>query len=620
MTQSIVVTSRATYGAANPDRLGPASAPSGHYVATLGFPPDANRASPAAAARAALSGMPPERRRRLTHRAVPLAAIALAALVVGIVVGAGGRSDAERAADGFVSAWRHRDYPAMYGMLTGSARERTSLAAFERAYKQAGATATTTSLVARKSHDTNGGARVRLTLATRLFGTIRRQLVLPVDGSKIDWDPSLVFPGMARGEQLTRRTVAPQRAKILARGGQVLAEGPGAQRTSPLGALGSSIAGTVAPPTTQALRDATYARGFPPGTPVGQNGLERILEMRVAGRPGGVLLVGGRPVARSSPVAAGPVRTTIDVKVQAAAVQALAGRYGGIAAIDPRTWDIRALAGVAFSAPQPPGSTFKIVTVTAALGAGLVKPTTPFPVQDKATIEGVGLENANGEFCGGTLANSFAESCNSVFAPLGVRVGAQRLVDTAERFGFNSAPGIPGALPSTLPEAGAVGGPLAVGSTAIGQGKVLATPLEFATVAATIADDGVRRRPTLLPDARTAPPVRVAPRRVAHLVERLMIGVVQYGTGTAASLAPTAQVAGKTGTAELVSTVPRSAPSEQSTPAGTDKQKETDAWFTGYAPVKRPKLAVCAMFVKAGAGGDVAAPAVRLVLAAGLGG
>ena len=97
-----------------------------------------------------------------------------------------------------------------------------------------------------------------------------------------------------------------------------------------------------------------------------------------------------------------------------------------------------------------------------------------------------------------------------------------------------------------------------------------------------------------------------------------MVGVVQHGTGTSASLAPAAQVAGKTGTAELVSTVPKNPPAEESTTSNRDK--ETDAWFTGYAPVKHPKLVVCAMFVKAGAGGDVAAPAVRVVLQAGLGG
>ena len=92
---------------------------------------------------------------------------------------------------------------------------------------------------------------------------------------------------------------------------------------------------------------------------------------------------------------------------------ALAGRLGGVAALDPRNGEIRALAGIAFSAPQPPGSTFKIVTTAAALEQGLVKPSTDFPVESHAIIDGVELENANGEFCGGTFRDSFAHSCNS---------------------------------------------------------------------------------------------------------------------------------------------------------------------------------------------------------------
>ena len=68
-------------------------------------------------------------------------------------------------------------------------------------------------------------------------------------------------------------------------------------------------------------------------------------------------------------------------------------------------------------------------------------------------IDGVELENANGEFCGGTFRDSFAHSCNSVFAPLGVKVGAERLVDAAERFGWNAPPTVPGEVPSTLPPA-----------------------------------------------------------------------------------------------------------------------------------------------------------------------
>ena len=120
---------------------------------------------------------------------------------------------------------------------------------------------------------------------------------------------------------------------------------------------------------------------------------------------------------------------------------ALAGRLGGIAAIDTRTGEIRALAGLAFSAPQPPGSTFKIITTTAALEARAVKASTSFPVESAAIVDGVELENANGEFCGGSFRESFAHSCNSVFAPLGVKVGAERIVDAALRYGWNAPPG-----------------------------------------------------------------------------------------------------------------------------------------------------------------------------------
>ena len=126
-----------------------------------------------------------------------------------------------------------------------------------------------------------------------------------------------------------------------------------------------------------------------------------------------------------------------------------------------------------------------------------MKPSDSWPVQQAAVLEGVELENANGEFCGGSLRDSFAHSCNSVFAPIGAELGAEKLVAEAEKFGFNQKPSLAGAQMSTLPPASEIGDDLAVGSTAIGQGRVLATPLEFATVASTIAEHGMRPQPTL---------------------------------------------------------------------------------------------------------------------------
>jgi penicillin-binding protein A len=109
----------------------------------------------------------------------------------------------------------------------------------------------------------------------------------------------------------------------------------------------------------------------------------------------------------------------------------------------------------------------------------------------------------------------------------------------------------------------------------------------------------------------------VTSRRVADMLEQLMIGVVAYGTGTAAAL-PGVKVAGKTGTAELKTTV---SPSPDNPPPGettANPGEDTDAWFAAYAPTRRPKIAVGVLFVKAGAGGATAAPAARVVLGAGV--
>jgi len=303
------------------------------------------------------------------------------------------------------------------------------------------------------------------------------------------------------------------------------------------------------------------------------------------------------------------VRTTIDLRLESVAQSALAGRIGGVAVLDPRTAEVKALAGIAFSAPQPPGSTFKIVTLSAALEGHVAKPSTPFPVSSYAVIDGVKLQNANGESCGVNVGEGFVHSCNSVYAPLGVRVGAKRLVETAERYGWNRQPPFAGARPSTIPAADQIASKLELGSSAIGQGRVLATPLQMAMVAQAIANDGIQRTPTILP-GQLAPPRRVISTHTAHTIRKLMVAVVARGTGASAALG-SGVVAGKTGTAELESTTG---------PAATtgDQRNHTDAWFTSFAPARRPRVVVAVMLYRAGAGGDTAAPAARQVLTTGL--
>jgi hypothetical protein len=560
-----------------------------------------------------VNGFTSERRRRLTHRTLPaLGVLAVVSLVAGGLVGASTESASERAATGFVSAWERGDTRAMHRLLSADARRRYPLARFRRAYERATATATLKSVDAGEPEEASGDAvTLPVVLDTRVFGSLRGLLTVPVTDERVEWEPHLTFPELRRGERLTRVSEPAQRATIFSRDRKVLAQGPAEARTSPLVGIADSIAGQMEPQDTADERRALYARGYPPDWPVGQSGLEEVFEERLRGRPGGQLVAGGRLLARARPRPAAPVRTTIDTRLQEAAVVGLAGRLGGVAALDPRNGEVRALAGIAFSAPQPPGSTFKIVTATAALERGLVKPATEFPVESFALIDGVELENANGEFCGGSFRDSFAHSCNSVFAPLGVEIGAEALVETAERFGWNARATIPGELPSTLPSAPDIDTPLEVASTAIGQFQSLATPLQMASVAQTIAMRGVRYPPTLHAGERPRGS-RVTSKRVARTVGSLMVDVVDYGTGTAAAM-PGVEVAGKTGTAELEDT--RDPETGETLPPDPTN---TDAWFTAYAPAERPRIAVAVMLVRAGAGGATAAPAARVVLDAAL--
>lgn len=557
------------------------------------------------------------RRRRLVTRALPIVVLAAAAFAAGVLLATAPRRDERQLVTHYVDDWAHGRAAAMYALLDASSRATMSERKFARELHRAAAVATLGSLHVLHVGGVHGQAvSVLMRADTRLWGDLRERVTVQLtgsgDGAHVHLTAGLLFPGLRAGEKLRRRIQMAPRATLEASDGTPLAEGP--QRSSPIPDVAGQIAGTVG--AIPASERASYAaQGYPAHAMVGLDGLELDFQRRLAGRLGGKLLAGHRVLASVAPVKAAPVRTTIDPAMERAAIAAIGGRYAGIAVMNPRTGALKALAGIAYSALQPPGSTMKIITSTAALQAGIVKLSTTFPYATSATIDGFTMQNANGEDCGGTLLNAFAVSCNSVFAPLGVRLGAKRLVATAERFGFNHRLAIAGAAESTIPSAATIGDSLAVGSSAIGQGMVQTTPLEMADVAATIAMGGRRPVPTLLAGQ---PPrfIRVTSRRVAHQVQRMMIAVVQYGTGTAAQISGV-EVAGKTGTAELKNTATN--PNKPNNP-NANNPKDTDAWFVGYAPVGHPKVVAGALFPNQGAGGDTAAPAVRDVLAAALGG
>jgi peptidoglycan glycosyltransferase len=481
------------------------------------------------------------------------------------------------AAQRFAVAWARGNHKAMWRELTPAAQKATPERRFLTAYANADRAAGVKVVkVGRIGSEHDGKVAVPVIVRTDIFRTLRGTIQLPVSGkgeeAGVDWSFALRLPGLRQDEAVVRRAGRePKRARILAADGSDLAATE----------IGASIAGRSGDHPT---------------------GLERRFDARLGGHPSAQLLFGDRVIARTKAKHGRPVRTTLRPGLMGAASSALGGKFGGVAVIRPRDGAVEALAGLAVSAPQPPGSTFKIITTSAALQHHVATPNSTYPVQTAATLSGVKLRNASGEACGGSLTQAFIESCNSVFAPLGAKVGARRLVAAAKAFGFNEKPRIPAALPNRISEPKALKDDLAVGAAAIGQDRDLATPLGMASVGATIALDGRRATPRVTTLDKVVRR-RAIPRRVAGQVTDMMIGVVRGGTGTAAAL-PGVTVAGKTGTAEL-------------RPNSSDP-KDADAWFVAFAPAERPRVAVAVMLVGAGFGGKAAAPVARSVLQAAL--
>jgi hypothetical protein len=587
-----------------------------------------------------------ERQRRLRQRALPLALLAIGAFAVGAISAAG--SAEQDMAERFVDAWARQDFNTMHGELTPEAQAQFPVERLASLYRGAQGAATATAINpgqadAPTSVEGTDVVEVRVDVRTEVFGLVEGTLQLPVSDDKISWAPHLTFPNLQPGERVGRRLTLDPRAAIAAKDGTPLAEGE-SDRDSPLGSAAIDVTGEVGEPDSE--RAAELAReGYPSDQETGISGLELAFNSRLAGRPGGELLavpegtdlpdvpegVEGRVLAVAEQVPGQPVKTTIDPDLQEATVAALGGRLGGIAVLDARNGQVRALAGAAFSNPRPPGSTFKVITTTAALEENEVKLDDTFDAVTEinpAPETGARvISNAHGELCGGTFVDAFAHSCNTVFAPLGIDVGGKKLVETAERYGFNSEPTLydaeataavePGEM-TIPPEFDETGTLLSV--TAIGQGDVLATPLGMASVAQTVANGGTRMPTPIVTDPELqadAGPVQVTSKENARVLTGLMRAVVTQGTGSAAGLSGV-QVAGKTGTAEIG---PK--PGATPPPPGSEDEEELiiDAWFIAFAPARKPKLAIAVTILDApGDGGTVAAPIARQILGSALGG
>ena len=269
----------------------------------------------------------------------------------------------------------------------------------------------------------------------------------------------------------------------------------------------------------------------------------------------------------------------------------------------------------------PPGSTFKVVTAAAGLDSGTITPETQIDAPGSLEVQGQPLQNDFGQdFFDTALDTALTNSVNTWFGQLGERVGAETMFEYMDRFGFNTKPAID--LPADqLSTSGLFEedelltreDPLDLARLAIGQERLLVTPLQMAEVVAAIANGGRQMRPQIWsrvvdPDGRVTK--RLDPSEYSQPIDEetaaelntAMQDVVNEGTGTNAAI-PGVAVAGKTGTAET--------PFNESCGGGSD---ENQAWFVGFAPAEDPRIAL-AVTVECTTqfGGEVAAPIFREV-------
>jgi peptidoglycan glycosyltransferase len=400
----------------------------------------------------------------------------------------------------------------------------------------------------------------------------------------------------------------------------------------------------------------TYSRRYPTGplfghpvgyayTSIGRSGLEKQYNDQLTGRRTELVSVFDSLLNKHP--GGDDLETTLDSKAQKVALAALKGSpsgKGAVVAMDVHTGAVKVLASSPPYDPNgldnprtfqrlatdnanaplvdratqglyPPGSTFKTVTAAAALDTGRYSPSSMISGKNNKVISGVPLQNFSGENFGlMTLTDALTHSVNTVFGEVGEKLGGATMRKYMRRFGFETQPPID--LPADerassgerlnskiLP---ATSRKVDVGRMAIGQDKLLVTPLQMAEVAQTIGNGGVRMKPYLVakafdPDGRTV--VDTKPQQEATVMSSsaaaqltdMMKQVVKEGTGTAAALTGV-DVAGKTGTAEL------------------NNNGLNDLWFIAFTG--KSAIAVLVEHVQGGQGGTVAAPIAKQVLEA----
>ena len=344
--------------------------------------------------------------------------------------------------------------------------------------------------------------------------------------------------------------------------------------------------------------------------------IQRLALNQLAGRCGAVVVLDAKT---------GAVLTMASSPTYNANLMVQPNGFNKVKKIQGTCGDKTALRNNATLGLYPPGSTFKMVTAAAALDSGAYTPTSPFEDPGYCTEYGQRVSNAGNPDQSGpeafgrvTLAQGFEHSINSVFCNVGKSIGGEEILKYAKRFGFYSVP----PLETPAGERVASGlyknlklfdpshnSQIDPGRLAFGQFSMLATPLQMAMVAQTIANKGVELQPHLVdrivaPDgslvSKTKPQALgrpIKPQTAAQLNQMMQL-VVQGGTAATVGFPAGLKVAGKTGTAELgLGTV-------------------YDAWFVCFAPADNPRYVVAVVVEKQpnGFGASVSAPIAKAIL------
>ncbi|MFS1303814.1 penicillin-binding transpeptidase domain-containing protein [Streptosporangium longisporum] len=527
--------------------------------------------------------------------------IAITSAAVVLVAGAAGggawwylhtRGTPQETAELFVRAWQRGDLAGMRAQLG------TPAPAFDTTYenmrKALGVQGTAVRLDGvRETGDGAGQAAYTATLKLKdvgewsYSGTV--DLAVVDRHWRVKWSPSAVHPDLTGTTAFALRTKWPERAAITS------ADGDRIDGTDVGGSV-QQLAGYLEKATAKHV--AKLGAPYRVGDAVGASGLQQRFQKRLAGTPDtGIELVGAdgktvKTVGEIDGEAGEALATSLDMRVQRAAVEAVRDlkKTTSLVAVRPSSGEILAVVNNvggfnrALDGNYPPGSTFKAVTAVALLGEGM-KPGDRVTCPKDVKVGGLPIRNSNHAAYGSvSLSDAFAHSCNTTFAPLTKeRLDADRLVETAELFGFNTpldigVPAAKGSFPRAESDA-------ELAAESFGQGRITASPLLMASVAAALAD-GTWRPPTLVPSLKQPVEPRALPEGVLPDMHRMMSAVVTKGTAEDAGLPRGTR--GKTGTAEY----------------GPQDDLKTHAWFIGF----RGDLAFAVIVEEGSGGGAVAAP------------